>query len=138
MRFPGSGSLADSQTLEVLRIGNLDIFWSRSTSTINGMLGYAKEMIIRSREAGKAVPLPAITYWPMGDEVRMGVVIQVLEKSLSNGRNTRNYLQLNTVRQLRAAAPDIYSATSDAHSSCYSLKYNHRSVLHMYEGAMHS
>ena len=91
-----------------------------------------------SMEAGREVPLHSITAWPVGYEVGMGVEIQMLEKSLSNGRNTRNYLQLNTVRQLRAAAPDIYSATSDAHSSCYSLKYNHISVLHMYEGAMHS
>ena len=138
VRFPGSGSLADSQTLEVLRRGNLDIFWSRSTSTINGMLGYAKEMIIRSREAGKAVPLPAITYWPMGDEVRMGVVIQVLEKSLSNGRNGRNYLQFNTFRHLQAVALDIYSSIASAHSSRYSLNYCCGSFLHMYEGTIQS
>ena len=39
---PDSGSLKDSQSLVVLHRANLEIFWSRDTSTINGMLGYAK------------------------------------------------------------------------------------------------
>ena len=62
------------------------------------MLVYAKDMVNRSREASIPVPLPAITAWPVGDEVGMWVAIQMLEKSLENGRNGRNYLQFNTVR----------------------------------------
>ena len=92
----------------VLRRDNLDIFWIRDTSTINVMLGYAKELMIRVRESGRAVPLPVIKAWPVGDEVGIGVEIQMLYKSLSNRSNTSNYIQFNTVRQLRAAALDIY------------------------------
>ena len=99
-RCPDSGNLADSQTLAVLRRANLDIFWSRETSTIHGMLGYAKELVSRSREADRAFPLPAITACLVDDEGGMGVAIQMLEKALSNCRNGRNYLQFNTVRQL--------------------------------------
>ena len=95
-----------------------------------------KELVIRARETDRAVPLPAITAWPMGDEVGMGVEIKMLEKSLSNGRNGRNYLQFDIVRQLQAATLDIYSVTAAAHSSRYYLKYHRGSVLHMYEGAM--
>ena len=46
---PDSGSLADSQILEVLCRANLDMFLSCGTSTIHGMLGYAKELVSRSR-----------------------------------------------------------------------------------------
>ena len=42
------------------------------------------------REAGRSVTLPSITAWPVGDAVGMGVEIQMLEKSLENGRNGSN------------------------------------------------
>ena len=83
-------SLADIQTLGVLHRSNLVIFWRRHTSKIHGIFGYAKELMIISREAYRADPLPAITAWPVGDEVGMGVAIQMLDKSLSNRRNGRN------------------------------------------------
>ena len=101
-RCPEPGSLADIQTLAVLRRDNLEIFCSRGTSTVNGMLVYAKEMLGRSREAGRSFPLPFIIYWLVGDEVGMGVAIHMLEKLLASRRNGRNYLQFNIVRQLRA------------------------------------
>ena len=75
---------------------------------IHGMLGYINELVRRSKEAGRAVPWLEITAWTVGDEVGMGVAIKILDKSLSNGRNNRNYLQFNMVRQLRAAALGIY------------------------------
>ena len=37
-----------------------------------------------------SVPLPDITAWPVGDEFGMAVAIQMLDKSLSNGRNGWN------------------------------------------------
>ena len=40
----------------------------------------------------------------------MGVAIKMLEKSLDKGRYGRNYLKFSTVRQLRAAFLDVYSA----------------------------
>ena len=95
---PDSGSLAYIQSLVALRRANLDIFWSRGTSKIHGILGYAKELVNRAREADIAISLPTITAWSVGDEVGMGFEIQMLDKSLSNGRNGRNYLQFNTVR----------------------------------------
>ena len=73
--FPNSVSFSYIQTLVVLCRYNSDIFWSRNTSTIHGMLGYAKELVSRAREAGISVSLPAITALPMGDEVGMEVEI---------------------------------------------------------------
>ena len=90
----------------------------------------------RSKEADISVPLPYIIDWPLVDEMGMGVAIKILEKSLANGGNGRNYLQFNTVRKLRSVDSDIYSATYYAHSSRYPLKSHRKSVFHLYEGAM--
>ena len=49
-------------------------------SMIHGMLGYEKELVSRYRETGRSVPLPSITYFPVGDELGMGAEIQMLEK----------------------------------------------------------
>ena len=79
-RCPDSGILADRQTLAVLRRANLDIFWSLNTLTINGMLGYAKELVSRAREVDRAFLFPDIKAWPGGDYMGTGVAIQMLEK----------------------------------------------------------
>ena len=63
---------------------------------------------------GGVVLLPEINAWPVGYKVGMGVDIQILEKSLCKGKNGRDYLQFITVRQLREAVSDVYSATSTA------------------------
>ena len=63
--------------------------------------------MIRLREASIAVPLPAIIDWPVGDDVKMGVAIKMLEISFSNGSNGRNYIQVNTVRKNRLEELDI-------------------------------
>ena len=94
--------------------------------------------MIRSRETGRSVPLPDIAAWTVGDEVGMEVAIQMLEKLLSKGRNSRNYLHFNMVRQLQATALDIYSATADYRYSHYYLKSHLGIFLHMYEGGMQS
>ena len=66
------------------------------------------------------------------------MAIQMMEKSLCKRRNGRSYLQFNNVCQLRAAVSDVYSATSTAHKSRYSLNSHRVSVMHMYKGSMQS
>ena len=68
----------------------------------------------------------------------MGVAIQMMYKSLCKVRNGGHYLQFNTVHKLWASVSDVYSATSTAHESRYSLKSHWSSVIHVYKGAMQS
>ena len=82
------------------------------------------------------VPFPAIAACTVVDELGMGVVIYMVDKSFSNGRNIRNHIQFNMVRQFQAAALGKYSVTAAAHSSRYSSNYHRGSVLHMYDGLM--
>ena len=78
-RYPEPVSLAYSQTLAVLPIPKLDIFWICDTSKIHGMLGYAKDMVEIFRETGRSASLTSITVWPVGDEAMMGVEIQIMD-----------------------------------------------------------
>ena len=108
------------------------MFWSRESSTVQGIRGHLKEIIRRSRESGRKVPLEPITPWEVGDNQGMGIVMCMLEKSLDKGRNA-TYTQYDTCRKLRSAASNVYSATSQAAALRYSLK-NARGVLHLEEG----
>ena len=81
-------NVGERQTLDVLRRPNIDIFWIWDTSIVKGILGYTKETLRRARERGWLVPLTEINAWTVGDNVSMGVAIQMLEKSLCKGRNT--------------------------------------------------
>ena len=51
-RLPRRLSVGDSQTLDVLRRANFDIFWSRETENMKIILGYTKEIVRRAREEG--------------------------------------------------------------------------------------
>ena len=68
----------------------------------------------------------------------MEVALQMLEKTLQKGRHSHNYQQFDSVRPLRDAMSDLYSAYFAGHEARYSLKFHRGSVLHMYEGPMQS
>ena len=128
-------SFADKCVLTCLRRANLDVFWSRESSTVKSVGGYLKEIVRRAKEADRPVPLEPFEPWRVEDKQGMGIAIMMLEKSLSKGRNT-DYLQFDTTRQLRGAASNVYSATSQAASLRYAMKSARGEVTHLYEGAM--
>ena len=66
--------------LDLLRSDNINIFWSRDTSMVKGILGYTKEIERRERGIGRLELLPEINLWPVGDRIGMGVAIGILEK----------------------------------------------------------
>ena len=54
---------------------NLDIVWSRDTSTVKGILGYTKEIVRRARKWGRLVPYLEINNWTVRYKVDMGMAI---------------------------------------------------------------
>ena len=68
----------------------------------------------------------------------MEVALQMLEKTLQQGRHGRKYQQFDLVRPLQAAMSDLYSASFAGHEARYSLKSHRGNVMHMYEGPMQS
>ena len=128
-------SFADQCVLACLRRANLDMFWSRETSTIKSVVGYLREIVRRADTAERPVPLEPFEPWGVEDRQGMGIAIMMLEKSLSKGRNA-DYIQFDTTRQLRSATSNVYAATSQAAGLRYAMKSARGEVTHLYEGAM--
>ena len=80
-RLPNSLSLSDSNCLGLLRRANLDMFWSRETLTVSGVVGSLKEIIRRAHASDRPVPLDEFSPWPVHDSEGMGLALVMLEKS---------------------------------------------------------
>ena len=138
-REPVAGILSDDMEQALIRRVNLDVFWSRETKTVQHTVGNIKELVNLSLAAGRKVPLEPWKPWAVGDAEGMGVAIAMLEKSLKKtGRNSKKYLQVDTIRKLRSAAANVYAATSQAAASNFAMKASNGSVQRVYEGATQS
>ena len=114
-------SFADKCVLACLRRANLDMFWSRESSTVQGVVGYLKEIVHRADTAERPVPLEPFEPWGVEDQQGMGITVMMLEKSLGKGCNDAGFLQFDTIRQLRGAASNVYAATSQAAGLRYAM-----------------
>ncbi len=98
------------------------------------MVGELKYTVSRSKETQHLVPLKPFQPWDVIDYQDMGLAMLILEKALQPGRKNRPYQQFATVRQLRAAASNVYSATAQSSKLRYTLKSIAGDTAHMYEG----
>ena len=62
----------------------------------------------------------------------MGLAMMMLEKSLDKGRNA-NYTQFATVRQLRSAVSNIYTASAEVRVESGVLKSRKGDVQHLHD-----
>ena len=129
-------SYGDKCVIACLRRANLDVFWSRESSTTKSVVGYLREIVRRAKTAGRMVPLEPFEPWGVEDRQGVGIAIMMLEKSLEKGRNSAKFIQFGTTRQLRGAASNVYAATSQASGLRYAMKSSKGEVTHLYEGAM--
>ena len=67
--------------LGVIRCANLYLFWSREDCTVRLIHGGLQELFRRAREDEMSVPLEDMTPCKMVEDVGMGFVITMLEKS---------------------------------------------------------
>jgi hypothetical protein len=111
----------------------LDLFWSREPGTVRNVVGSIKEVVRRSKNQGWPM-----TPWPLADGEGMGVAILMLEKSLEPGRNSKTYQQFDTVRKLRSAVSNVYSATARGCKEPLAFKSIRGEVQHLYQGSMQS
>ena len=125
-------SAADCWNLEVIRRSNLNLFWSRDSSTAGGIRGSMKELICRAKAHSQKLPLSLVMPWPVDDREGMGIAMAILEKSIKPDRNNDRYMQFDTVCKLRPAAANVYSATSQAADLSYCIKSGNR-LLHLEE-----
>ena len=74
-----------------------------------------------------------MTPWKVGEDVGVGISIEMLEKSIDPERNSNAYMQFDTCRNLRSVAANVYIDTSQASYPSYSTKIP-KGVYHLKEG----
>ena len=115
------------------------MFWSRERSTIQSQFGRVKEIVDRDTRWGQSCSqlFPALRSHPVEDNHGMGLAMMMLEKSLEKGRNA-NYTQFATVRQLRSAISNIYTASAEVRVEAGVLKSRKGEVQHLHDDPMQS
>ena len=92
----------------------MDLFWSRKDINLRLVCGGLKELVIRARAAERRVLLEDTTSWKVGEDVGMGTAIEMLGKSIKQGKNSDAYMQFNTCRNMRSVATNFYVAKRQA------------------------
>ena len=132
---PKSYRSEDTKLLKLIRRVNLDIFWSRESSTIKGNLSRVKETMRRWEHRGGFIPLSDFKAWRSTDKMGMGIAITMLEKSLEPGRLSK-YTQFDTCRQLRGTASNLYMSTAAANEGRTTYKSTGGNVFHTQDDPM--
>ena len=107
-RRPKADNHTDRVLLSLIRRVNLDILWSRESSTVvntyNSVYTSAKIAV------SLGMPLQNIEQgpWPVGDHCGFAIAVTMLRKSLDPGRNDALYQQFDSIRKLRSAWRNTY------------------------------
>ena len=136
-RSPRPYSDRDQRVMSLLRRANLDLFWSRETTTIANNLGKVKLVISLWKDRDNFSPLPAITPWKEKDELGMSTAISMLEHSLEKGR-IANYIQFDSCRTIRSAMSNIYTASASGNEDRMTFKSTTGSVFHLHNDPLQS
>ena len=127
----------DQRILRLLRRANLDLFWSRESSTIAGNMSKVKKVIDLWKERNNYSLLPSITPWPETDELGMSTAITMLEHSLEKGR-LANYIQFDSCRKIRSTLSNIYTASAIGNRGSLTYKTTSGSVFHSHDDPLQS
>jgi len=112
-RDPIWANARDNYTLVCIRRANLDAFWSRESSTVEGNL---RRLRLDYNDASSALsvlnPLPTLGNPTMKDRVGMGMAIYTLHSSLRQGKYTTN-LQWDSMRKTPTWYANAFGAGSE-------------------------
>ena len=111
-RDPCVNAVKDMRLMQAIRQANIDAFWSRETSTVNGNLIQARRMEHLGDYYGIASVSPALGPFPLEDTFGMKTAVCVLKRSLDKGR-TEEHVQFATTRKLRSAYSNVYHASKE-------------------------
>ena len=109
---PSYFSTSYEVALGVIWCANLDLFWSREAITGRGICDGINELVRCTRAARRRAPLEDIITWKVGEDVGMGIVMEILEKSIDPGGNSDINMRFNTCRNLCPVAINIYADMS--------------------------
>jgi hypothetical protein len=111
VRDPISRDLQDKESLEFIRRGVIDAFWSREPSTVKSNLYEAKRGAKSARRFGfpEGSGTPPMGPFPLSGDFGMKAAMLVLDRSLDPGKYA-DYVQWETFRKERSAVTNISQA----------------------------
>lgn len=118
-RDPDMSRASDKLVLGVIRRANLDVFWSRATSTVNNNRRKVNETLEICESLDIKSPFVHQHTMPAWDHAGYSVAIAILIKSRKPGKHDERYQQYDTVRQLRSSFSNFIRAAPS--SSGYTL-----------------
>ena len=105
-RNPEVNNDEDYRLLSFIKRANLDAFWSRTSSTVEGNKSQVSKLI----EYSFVELLPARGPFALKDEFGMGIAVATLLRSLDPGRNDE-FVQYDTTRKFRSAFSNLWQAS---------------------------
>ena len=122
----------------VIRRVSLDVMWSRETSTVEGNLSRARRDYTTTQSAFDFPrPVPLLGRKEVSDPCGMQVAMQTLHVSLRKGKYSE-HLQPDTMRKTRTWVNNAYRAGEGAFNHGATLASNHRGVLYVTDGQVHT
>lgn len=114
-RFFDDKRINDQMNLGLIRRVNLDMFWSRETSTVVNMYRVFEQTVQSAKHLGI---MPEVMrrekVWPIGDQVGFAEAVLILWQSLQRGKNDSSYQQFDSVRKIRSLTANMKMARGDA------------------------
>jgi hypothetical protein len=129
---------SDRYKWALIRRANLDIFWSRESSTVASQYNRLSEIIRRVSDWGW--PLDFLPKFPArfeNDSSDMMLAMLMLEKSRERGRNA-DYTQYDTLRQFRSAISNVYGGSGEVSIDNGVLKSRRGETQHLHNDPMQS
>jgi hypothetical protein len=97
--------------MALIRRVNLDVFWSKETSTVLGMFRTFEQGLQSALHLGlKPSFLQPRSTWVLSDKVGFGEAMIILWHSLKRGKTTESNQQFDSIRKLRSLASNMSSA----------------------------
>jgi len=119
--LPNTEVPSDQLLTACIRRMNLDLFWSRETSTVLGNLAKTKRMIKMCSTVGLPGPFTVDPPFPLHDHCGYQVAIAMLLFSRKPGQHDKTYTQYETIRGYRSCYSNFVRASSSNTSITRSL-----------------
>ena len=113
-REPREKSIVDNQLLPYIRRVNLDILWSRETSTVyNNYLVTVKKKNL-SEDLGLPAQCELRGPWPVDDGQGFQTAVEMVRQSRLAGKNDKSYQQFDSIRKFRSASTNEFESGIEA------------------------
>ena len=130
---PDPTSVQDALLRACIRRVNLDAFWSREKSTVNGTYNRLKSAVAISNSLGLSGGYPALGPFPERDVCGYEVAIQMVLASKKSGINDPRYTQFDTIRDYRSSFFNAWQTSQAAQGRLLAMSDENGMYSHVWK-----